>query len=348
MKTLLLGLITALACNLAQAVEVTATGYGSSFNESLQNAKVLATEYAASTFLTGKQELTDGKYKEILGQYNGGLVQKYTVKNTVVNAGVYAVTIQADVNIDKINKIIADGESSPSVAVPQVEKVADEYRKTEAALVTINQVSNPFVMVVDNSKYTISDGRRVDIVYQLHLVWNPKWVDDVKQLARTIGRPIAESQKGVCFGPKRASKYACGGMTILPDSDMWKRIYFNIVIDYNDGTTETRQTLTMVAVELFTYNWEQRINNESSSTTANRNAAQVIGAIVPTIGTLISGLAVNSNYSVIETLTIHPDTKTSQFKSYVTSLNIEQFKKISKVSFVPAVDQAGCWKNNHC
>lgn len=348
MKTLLLGLVVALVCNLAQAVEVTATGYGSSFNESLQNAKVLATEYAASTFLTGKQELTGSKYKETLCQYNGGLVQKYTVKNTVVNAGVYAVTIQADVNTEKINKIIADGESSPSVAVSRVEKAADEHRKTEAALATINLVSHPFVIVVDNSEYSTDGGRRVDIVYQLHLMWNPKWVDDVKQLAGSIGRPITESQKGICFGPKHASNYACGGMAVLPDSDMWKRVYFNIVIEYDDGTTETRQTMTTFAVELFTYNWEQHINNESSSTTAKRKAAQVLGVVAPVVGTLISGLAANPNYSVIETLIIHPDAKTSQFKSYVKSLNVEQFKKISKVSFVPAVDQTRCWKNKHC
>jgi LysM repeat protein len=236
----LLGLIVLPGCHRAQAAEVTATGYGSSFNESLQNAKVLATEYVASTFITGKQELTDGKYKETLGQYNGGLVQKYVVKNTVVLDGMYQVTILADVDTDKVNKIVADSDVI-TVATPQVLKAIDEYNKTTAAWLAINQVSNPFVITIIGSKYVVSnDRKKVNGTYYLSVTWNPKWIDDAKQLVKSIDRsPIGEpSTKAICFKQKVDDVGNCFGVLAMPDLNAV--VKFNATIHHIDGTTETR------------------------------------------------------------------------------------------------------------
>lgn len=230
MRAWLTALMLACTCNIVQAVEVTATGYGSSFNEALQNAKVLATEYAASTFVTGKQELIDGKYKETLGQYNGGLVQKFAVKSTVIKAGVYEVMILADVNADKINTIITTGNVAPNTFAPQMEKAQDEHQKTTQALVAIDNASPRFAVVVDNSTYQIHKNETT-ITYRYHVLWTPKWIDDVRQLAKTINRPLKSGwfstpkvdrqDSIVCFGKYRTNDRIdpdlCFAMLELPD-----------------------------------------------------------------------------------------------------------------------------------
>ena len=50
-------LAAALLCQTAQAEEVTVTGYGTTVDEALQNAKTAAVEQVAGTFITGKSTL---------------------------------------------------------------------------------------------------------------------------------------------------------------------------------------------------------------------------------------------------------------------------------------------------
>ena len=257
MKALLVSAILCLVCNFAQAVEVTATGYGSGSDEALQNAKVLATEYAASTFVTGKQEVIDGKYKATLGQYNGGLVQKYVVKGTAINEGVYAVTILADVNTDKINEIITNGDTATNTVVPQIEKAFDDIHKVQAAWVAISAASDPFVFAVDDVKYVI-DGEDVQSEYHLHMKWNPKWLDDAKQLAKAINHPIDEKTKeAVCWYQKKQENSICSDIIVLPMEQLYARVPFNVTLHFLDGTTELlayEKAFAPASPKLYNYN----------------------------------------------------------------------------------------------
>lgn len=243
----------ACVCNIAQAIEVTATGYGSSSDEALQNAKVLATEYAASTFVTGKQELLNGKYKETLGQYNGGLIQKFVVKSTVIKAGVYEVKILADVNADKINTIIASGNVAPNSFSSQLEKIKDEHGKTAQALNAIDSATPRYGVVVDSSTYQV-DHNETTITYKFHVLWTPKWVDDVRQLAKTINRPLKSGwfstpkvdrqDSIVCFDKYRTNQRIdsdlCFAMLELPDT-LHHSIMIKATIHRIDGTQATKQ-----------------------------------------------------------------------------------------------------------
>lgn len=192
MRYLLLTLFTACICNVAGAVEATATGYGHTADEALQNAKVLATEYAASTFLTGKKELINGEYKETLGQYNGGLIKSYVVKSTSASTNGYEVTIDADVDSDKVNAIITTGNTAPSEVSNQLEKSISEYGQTRAAFIAVSNVSPMFGVEVDAVNYE-SRGNVVMVSYHAHLKWSPKWIDDMETLVKTIDRPIPVS-----------------------------------------------------------------------------------------------------------------------------------------------------------
>lgn len=253
MNQFLFVLAFACVCNIAQAMEVTATGYGSSSYEALQNAKVLATEYAASTFVTNKQELLNGKYKETLAQYNGGLIQKFVLKSTQIKAGVYKVTILADVNVDKINTIITTGNVAPNTFSSQLEKAQDEHQKTTQALVAIDNASPRFGVVVDNSTYQV-DHNETTITYKFHVLWTPKWIDDVRQLAQTINRPLKtgwfsapkvdRQDSIVCFDKYRTNQRIdpdlCFTMLELPDI-LHHSIMIKATIHRMDGTQTTQQ-----------------------------------------------------------------------------------------------------------
>jgi hypothetical protein len=253
MKLTILALILAGVCNMAQAIEVTATGYGSSSDEALQNAKVLATEYAASTFVTGKQELLNGKYKETLGQYNGGLIEKFVVKSTRIKTGIYEVTILADVNADKINTIITTGNVAPNTFSSQLERIQDEYRKTAEALAAIENTTPRFGVVVDSSTYQVDDNRTT-ITYRFHVLWTPKWIDDVRQLAKAINRSlktgwfsrarIDRQESVVCFNEYRTNQPynpdTCFAMLELPDT-LHHTILIKATIHRIDGTQITQK-----------------------------------------------------------------------------------------------------------
>ena len=235
------------SCGTAHAQETTATGNGSSFNEALQSAKVIATEHVASTFITGRQDLTNGKYREVLGQYNGGLIQKYEVLNTVVTNGMYAVTIRADVDTDKVNKIIVSNTTSVNDVVPHVEKAVDEFTKTVDGYAAINNASDPFALTLDTTSYGVSNGNRVDVVYHLRMEWNPKWIDDSKKLIKAIGRPptSGEGTYAVCFNHSAGESGECGGVLVLPNIRHWSDTAFTATVHFKNGTTETHKLGTM-------------------------------------------------------------------------------------------------------
>jgi hypothetical protein len=173
----------------AQAQEVTVTGIGASADEALAMAKTLATEAVASTFVTSSEKSTNGKYSEAGGQYNGGILESYSLVNSELsNSGLYRVTIKAQVNTTKVNTVITDSEVRPSDAADAMQTSGNLLTRTQAALAAINKTPR-FGARVAGSSFMLK-GKNTEITYQLSLSWTPKWVDDIKALAATIDRPI--------------------------------------------------------------------------------------------------------------------------------------------------------------
>lgn len=331
MKALLVAAILSCACNFVQAVEVTVTGYGGSSDEALQNAKVLAIEYAASTFVTGKREITDGKYKETLGQYNGGLVQKYVVKSTAINDGVYAVTILADVNTDKINDIITNGDTATNTVVPQIEKAFDEIHKVQAAWVAISAASDPFVFAVDDVKYKI-DGEYVQSEYHLHMKWNPKWLDDARQLAKAVNHPIGENTKeAICWYQKKQGNNICSDIVVLPMQQLYIRVTFNVTLHFLDGTTELLKydkAYAPATRNLYDYNKWFHISPSDETESCG-------SGLVPGLFKIFVKLMDDkcfSNY-VVESVIFYPDNVSLFNFTYMT--HADKFKTIASVTFAP-------------
>jgi len=331
MKNILVVLCCTLFCNLSLAAEVTATGYGRTSDEALQNAKVLATEYAASTFLTGKQEFSNGKYKESLGQYNGGLVQKYVVQKTIINSMGYEITILADVNTDKVNEIITNGDTASNTIIPQVEKALNETHKVQAAWSAISKASDPFVFAVDSTKYEI-DGDNIQLTYHLHLKWNPKWVDDSVQLARAINHPVDETTKrAICWHRTKQKNIVCSDVGVLPMEQLYSRLKFNGTVHFTDGSTELltyERAFATASPGLYVYNKWFHISATDESTSCG-------GPLATGLSRLFF-LLLNDKcfkYYEVDSVIIYPDNVSLFDFNYRTT--VQQFKTIKELTFAP-------------
>jgi hypothetical protein len=231
-------LILISSCATAFSQEETATGYGGSFDEALENAKNLVTEQAAGTFITSRQNLVNDHLTETAAQYDGGFINHYDVKNTNVDNGVYRVTITADVDTNKINNVIEGGTSSVSdETILAVQKIADNEKKTTDAWGKLNSVSPQLAVKVIDSQYSVSDGK-VYLYYNLRIGWNPKWYDDALNLAKASSMPISDdSRYALCFR-NRAGEGGCGVIPFMPANITSPS--FNTItatVHFKDGTS---------------------------------------------------------------------------------------------------------------
>ena len=93
------------ASSMALAEEVTVTGYGSTFDNALANAKMQALEKVTGTFIISESEYKNKQYKETIDQYNGGIINKYDIVSSSKKSTGYEVTIVADVDRKKDNRM---------------------------------------------------------------------------------------------------------------------------------------------------------------------------------------------------------------------------------------------------
>jgi hypothetical protein len=188
MKWLLLA--AALLCQNLLAEEVTVTGYGSTVDEALQNAKTAAIEQVAGTFITGKSTLEGDQYRSRTDQYNGGLIRRHEILSTIEQDGLFAVRIQADVDTTKVNSVIeSNGAEITAPVAGRIEKSRDDFEKTKRIVEALDDPAQAFAVQVKNMTYR-NRGNLTDIVAELQITYSPKWYDDVHLMAKTIGRKI--------------------------------------------------------------------------------------------------------------------------------------------------------------
>lgn len=173
-----------------QAVEVTATGFGRSADESLANAKTAALERVAGTFVVGESD-TDGKrYRERIAQYHGGYIRRHEVLSVVERSGLIETTIQADIDDEKFNAVLqSQGSDLPGDLAEQITRAQDDRARTQAMLATIDDPTRAFAVQVQRISIA-NRGEMSDFMVEARIVFSPKWVDDVRTLARAIGRPV--------------------------------------------------------------------------------------------------------------------------------------------------------------
>ena len=183
-------LATALLCQNLQAEEVTVTGYGKTVDAALQNAKTAAVEQVAGTFITGKATLEGGQYRSRTDQYNGGLIKRHEILSTIKQDGLFAVRIQADVDTTKVNSVIeSNGAEITAPVADRIEKSRDDFEKTKRIVEALDDPAQAFAVRVKKVTYR-NQGELTKIIAEIEIIYSPKWYDDVRLMARTIGREI--------------------------------------------------------------------------------------------------------------------------------------------------------------
>lgn len=184
--------LVVLAClNLsAQAAEVTVTGYGASVDEALANARTAAVGQVAGTFVTGRSTLDGDAYRSRTDEYNGGRIRKHEILSVDEENGLFAVRILADVDADKVNTVVvSNGAEIDAQVADQLDSARDDHEKTRRIVKALDDPAQAFAVEVTKITYH-NRGELTDLVVQGRIVFSPKWYDDVRVMAKTIGRKV--------------------------------------------------------------------------------------------------------------------------------------------------------------
>jgi hypothetical protein len=177
MKKTLLALL--LASSFAYAEQVTVTGYGATYNAALENAKVLALEKGASTFIIAENRARDGRVVEEIDQYNGGVIKTYTIVSRNSTHIGHEVEITADV-VPKNNSMKRSSGNSLDIDF-------EDYDKRERVVQHLDNVTNAIRADVMPTSHKI--GRYETTVYtNIVLSWQPKWISDMKSYASVVNK----------------------------------------------------------------------------------------------------------------------------------------------------------------
>lgn len=176
MKTLLVVLLV--ACSIANATEVTVTGYGNTFDNALQNAKLQALEKVTGTFIIGENQYRDKRYTESIDQYNGGIINKYDIISSNKNFSGYEVTIVANVDRKKDNRI------NPAKPV-ELNVQRQDYLEREKVFDRLDDFSKAVSFQISQPTYSVG---RNSTTINLNVVmsFQPNWISDVKSFAKVI------------------------------------------------------------------------------------------------------------------------------------------------------------------
>lgn len=183
-------LLVCLLARGAAATEVEAIGYGSSAEEALNNAKTAAIEQVAGTFVTGRSQVDHGSYHQRIDQYHGGHIRHYEVLGSMSNDGLIVMRIRAEVDPDKVNAVAVNrGGDISAATVDQLNADREDARRTGRILDALDDPARAYVVQLLKTSYR-NRGDKVAISLEGHVFLNPKWVDDLKILARTMNRPV--------------------------------------------------------------------------------------------------------------------------------------------------------------
>jgi hypothetical protein len=187
-----------LACN-AQAVMVESNGYGNTFESALKNAKIAAVEQVNGTWLSGQVYSNNGKISEEIAQYNGGVIKSYNVISYFNNV----VTISADVDIVKDNRMASKTGDVPQFIKDDLSFMQENYSKIEKSINYLNNKNNAFGVKLDGVEY-FNKGDITSLRLSGTVSWSPKWISDFESLHKTIGQKnFSQGDKLACISVRK-------------------------------------------------------------------------------------------------------------------------------------------------
>lgn len=97
---------------------------------------------------------------------------------------------QAEVDTEKVNSVIeSSGAELTAADTERIDKSRADYEKTRLIVATLDDPSQAFAVRVDKVTYR-NRGEMTDVSAEVSVVYSPKWYDDVRVMAQTIGRKV--------------------------------------------------------------------------------------------------------------------------------------------------------------
>lgn len=195
LAVLLMGIGTAHAA-------VTTTGCGANYESALQNAKTQAVEQVTGTWMNGERQLKDDRLKERTAEYNGGVIKKYNVVESNQDDNQTCVTINAEVDVIKDNRMSANTADIPTDMRQGLVDRQEKYSQAANAVDVLNNKNKAFTVNVQKVDYSnIGNTTRVTVIGVV--AYTPKWKTDVESLAKTVnqtGGPKSNAIPNTAFG----------------------------------------------------------------------------------------------------------------------------------------------------
>ncbi len=104
--------------------------------------------------------------------------------------GLFVVRIKAAVDTDKVNSVIVStGMEITDALSAQLAKSRDDHEKTRRIVEALDDPAQAFAVQVQKVTYT-NHGEMTDVLIEAQIAYSPKWYDDVRVMAKTIGRQV--------------------------------------------------------------------------------------------------------------------------------------------------------------
>lgn len=179
----ILWLLIAISFKL-QADVVTVTGYGESYIEALTNAKITALEMVAGTFIVSSRSWkSEDVLLEEIKQYNGGVIKSYQI----VKSSNKEVTIEADVEVNKDNRVISQNATVNETTKNELNSKINDYKAKKVIMDELDDPSKAFAIKTLQTQFN-PENDFIIIKMDNRLIWQPKWVSDLKSFALLTGK----------------------------------------------------------------------------------------------------------------------------------------------------------------
>lgn len=179
MKNLLFFLLM-IAANPAQCKEVTVTGFGTTYDLAMKNAKLIATEQQG-VFIHNTQTYNEHGFTDETKQFTGGTIKSYKVKNVEFKDG-FHITIEADVDKKDNNVSVSSPVEFDAKPFLEAKRKLDEQNDFLQNLDDPEKAFDIKITKVESGRS--SRGNMLVISFDAKL--QRKWIDDMKSIGRMI------------------------------------------------------------------------------------------------------------------------------------------------------------------
>ena len=163
--------------------EVVVQGEGADCDGALKQAKMLATDSVAGSFVESKRQLIDDRsYSERVNEFGGGLVRSYKVLSTDVGPPC-RIAIKAEVDLAKSNVPVSGSPTNLDLGL--IGSYVAKQEKANQIIQTLIQRPDMMTVKLDNISALALGGNSARLSYDVvEVIPSPKWYSDLESFLK--------------------------------------------------------------------------------------------------------------------------------------------------------------------